>query len=136
MKEIAKLASSLDDLDKEAWLEIVGSAELETEGKISSEVDEGGKAGMKVWMEIFPFVQIIRLGLASDTLSRVERSQLVNAILMKISGLLSPVDLAGIALSAAFKSLHGSQGGIIPMIVPLPFGAMELEKKDETQTVV
>jgi len=61
MKELAKITESLDDLDKQAWLEIVNHAERETEDKLTAEVRDVQEAGLRVWKEIFPFVQMISL---------------------------------------------------------------------------
>lgn len=136
MKEILKLTEGLDKLDKQAWMEIVDCVEEVTQEKLVDEIDDGQEEGMKVWREIFPFVQMIRLGLASSTLSRAERGRIVNAVLRAITGLLSPVELAGLCFTAAFNSLHGSQRRTMPIIIPFPFGDMEFEKKDETKAVV
>jgi len=137
MKEFVKLSNSLDDLDREAWVEIVSRVEEETEKTLIAAVNEDAETGVKVWEEIFPAVQIIRLGLASDTLSRNERCRLILAVISLISGLLSPVELAGVCFTSAFKYLHSAQRRMMPMIVPFPFGAMPVEKKkDEIGIIV
>jgi len=135
MKKFVSFVDDLNDLDKAAWMEIIKRAEAETGNNLTNEVNKGQEEGYKVWTEIFPFVQVIRLGLASNTLSRTERSRIVGAVLFEISGLLSPMELSGTCLAVTFKQLHGTSS--VSMVVPFPFGIMEPEmKKDETRTVV
>lgn len=136
MKELAKLANSLDDLDREAWLEVIGSAESSMGEKLSTTVIEGADGSLKIWKEIFPFVQMIRLGLASDTLSRVDRSHIVGAVVSTISELLSPIELAGICATVAFRSLHSSERSVMPMVISLPFGLERPEDDEENPLAI
>lgn len=135
MKELVKLANSLDDLDREAWMEIIGSAESNMGGKLSTTVIEGADDSIKVWEEIFPFVQMIRLGLTSDTLSRVDRSHIIGAVVSTISELLSPIELAGICATVAFRSLHSSERSAMPMVISLPFGLERPKDKGKNPLV-
>lgn len=136
MKEIVDLANDLDPLDKAAWTEIIAVAESKMEEKLEVVVAEGEKSLLKVLEEIAPFIKIIRLGLASDTISGVSRSRLVSIIISEISGLLSPVELAGVCFAIAANGLRGTERRTMVMAIPFPFRDMELEKKDETKTVV
>jgi len=131
MKELVKLANSLDDLDREAWMEIISSAESSAGEKLSTTIDDS----LKVWEEIFPFVQMIRLGLASDTLSRLDRSNIVGAVISTISELLNPIELAGICATIAFRRLHSAERSIMPMVISLPFG-LERPEDDEKNPLV
>lgn len=137
MKEIVSLINNLDSLDKKAWGEMIDHAESKTQEKLETAVAEGQEDGMKVLEEILPLVKMVRLGLALDTIPRIERCRLVSIIIAEVSGLLSPVELVGVCFTAAFKCLCTSQkGATMPIAIPFPFGVMELEKKDETRSVV
>lgn len=135
MKELVKLANSLDNLDKEAWMEIIGSAERSVGEKLGTAAVEGESNSLKVWNEIFPFVQIIRFGLASDTISRPDRNHIVGAVISTISELLSPMELAGVCATAAFRALYSSERRAMPIIVPFPFGQREPEDDEENPLV-
>ena len=135
MKELVRLTDSLDDLDREAWMEIIGSAEYNTGEKLDTAVTEGQENSLKIWEEIFPFVQMIRLGLASDTLSRLDRTNIVGAVISTVSELLSSIELAGICNAAAFRRLYLSERRVMPMIIPFTFGLEEPEDKEKNPLV-
>lgn len=136
-KEIIDLVKSLDDLDKAAWQEIIDHAESKTREELNTAIDDNEEFAIEVWKEIAPHVKLIRLGLASGTISRNARCTFVGMIISEISALLSPVELAGVCLSRAFKHLCLSGEGKPPIVIPIPFRDMEFErKKDETRSVV
>ena len=137
MKIFVKLTEGLDDLDKAAWMEMIDRLEIEVQKNISEDIDEGGKEGSKIWEEIFPFVQIIRFGLASNKISRLERSRIIGAILTEISGLMSPVEFAGLCYTTAFNSLHNTtrHGSSIPMFI-VPSRSMRPEEKQDESGIV
>ncbi len=135
-KEIIDLVKSLDDLDKAAWQEIIDHAERKTIEGLEAAVEDNKEFATEVWKEIAPHVKLIRLGLASDTISRASRCTLVGVIISEISALLSPRELAGVCFSKAFEHFSSLQRRT-PMIIPFPFRDMEFErKKDETKAVV
>jgi len=135
-KEIIDLVKSLDDLDKAAWQEIIDRAESKTIEGLEAAVEDNREFATEVWKEIAPHVKLVRLGLASDTISRAARCALVGVIISEVSALLSPRELAGICFAKAFTHLSSLQGRT-PMLIPLPFRDMEFErKKDETKSVV
>lgn len=131
-KEIIDLVKSLDDLDKAAWQEIIDHTESKTREGLNAAIDENEESAIEVWKEIAPHVKLIRLGLASGTLSRTSRCRFVGMIISEISALLSSRELAGICLSKAFRSGEGR----MPIVIPIPFRDIEFERKKETKFVV
>ncbi len=89
-KEIVDLVKSIDDLDKAAWQEIIDHAESKTRERLNAAIDDNEELAIEVWKEIAPHVKLIRLGLASSTLSRTIRFRFVGMIISEISALLSP----------------------------------------------
>jgi len=135
MKEIVDLANDLDGLDKAAWMEIINVAEDEIEKKQGVTTAEGEENLARVLGEIAPFIKIIRLGLASDTISRIDRCRLVSTVLSEVSGLLSPTELAGVCFTMAVRCLPIERTATI-IATPFPFGMEFGKKKDEGETGV
>lgn len=136
IEELARVIDSLDDLDKEAWMEIIDRAEFETGKKLETAVDEGMEEGRRVWKEMFPYVEIIRFKLASDTLSRLERSKLIGAVFSDISGLMSPVELAGLCYVTAFNALCSSGKPRPPMLAMIPLGAIRPKEEEKNRLAI
>ena len=136
IEELDKIINSQDALDKEALIEIIDRIELETGKKLEAGVDEGQKEGRRIWKEMFPYVEIIRFKLASDKLSRVERSKLIGAVMSDISGLLSPVELAGLCYTTAFNSLCRSESHRPPMLAMIPIEAIKPKEEEKNKLVI
>ena len=104
LKKITDLISELDSLDNEAWEEFILRHEVEAYEKTNKEIDSSLDDTLKLRKEIEPFLKIIRLKLAGDSVTRISRFSAVKKILIETSALLSTTDLVGLCFIVATRS--------------------------------
>ena len=135
IEEIFKIVDGLDDLDKEAWVKLISTAELKRENEIKADVTSDIKEANEVLNSILPLVKLARLMIASEEITPNQRTMIVRSLIQELVWLLSPIEVAGLLQSLIYSNFEKGRLQAIPMMI-MPAQAIQEEKKDESGTVV
>ncbi len=135
IEEIFEIVDGLDDLDKEAWMKLISTAELKRENEIKADVTSDIKEANEVLNSILPLVKLARLMIASEEITPNQRTMIVRSLIQELVWLLSPIEVAGLLQSLIYSNFEKGRLQAIPMMI-MPAQAIQEEKKDESGTVV
>ena len=134
IEAIFEIIDGLDGLDKEAWMELIVTAEQKREKEIMESVDSDAKEANKVFSTVLPLVRLIRLMIASEEITPFQRTIIVKPLIQELIWLLTPIQTAGVLQSLIYTNFDKGKLQMIPMMIMPQFGPPERE--DESRTVV
>ncbi len=134
MEEIVKLIRDLDGLDVQAWEELTRGREGERAGELATASDEAMNEAHSMLAAILPLMKVIRLMIASESLTPLMRTMVVRSLIPKLLTLLNPLEVSGVLMSVMHDVFDKAKPtGAIPMMI---VGVPNLQEREDESRMV
>lgn len=135
IKAIFEIVKSLDDLDKEAWIKLIHTAEIELGKEQAATTTETLKGVDEVLNNILPLVRLARLMIATKDISQLQRLVIVKPLIQEFLWLLSPIEAAGTLQALIYENFEKANPQLVPVMI-MPAQGMHQEREDSGRTIV
>ena len=134
IERIFGIIDGLDDLDKEAWMKLINSAEEERNEELIGQSKDNIKRSCEILDMILPLIRLTRLMLASKEVNQPMRVMIIRTIIGELISLLNPVETAGVLWSVGFSSFDSSRPRM--MSIPMIIGPLGIEQEEDKSGAV